>query len=137
MGRNPVRIAAPSDGRLFTDDGQVRWIKTRGEIDLQKKVADLLDDLLLEVFPTIRAGDLERQVHARLVESCLRHGFGWVHGILNSSSNHVMYGGESDLLFHQGDFVRNDYVAYLNGYAGHPAWQFWANHLAHNGKVMT
>ena len=74
---------------------------------------------LLEVFPTIRAGDLERQVHARLVESCLRHGFGWVHGILNSSSNHVMYGGESDLLFRQGDFVRNDYVAYLNGYAGH------------------
>ena len=26
-----------------------------------------------------------------------------------------MYGGESDLPFRQGDFVRNDYVAYLNG----------------------
>jgi len=98
---------------------EVRWIKTQAEIDLQKKVADLLDDALLEVFSTIRAGDTERQVHARIVESCLRHGFGWVHGILNSSSNHVMYGGESDLPFRQGDFVRNDYVAYLNGYAGH------------------
>jgi Xaa-Pro aminopeptidase len=98
---------------------EVRWIKTQGEIELQKKVADLLDDALLEVFPSIRAGDTERQVHARIIESCLRHGFGWVHGILNSSSNHVMYGGESDLPFRQGDFVRNDYVAYLNGYAGH------------------
>jgi Xaa-Pro aminopeptidase len=98
---------------------EVRWIKTQGEIDLQKKAADLLDDTLLEVFSTIRAGDTERQVHARIVESCIRHGFGWAHGILNSSSNHVMYGGESDLPFRQGDFVRNDYVAYLNGYAGH------------------
>jgi Xaa-Pro aminopeptidase len=98
---------------------EVRWIKTPGEIDLQKKVADLLDDALLEVFPTIRAGDTEREVHARIVESCLRHGFGWVHGILNSSANDVMYGGESDLPFRRGDFVRNDYVAYLNGYAGH------------------
>ena len=98
---------------------EVRWIKTPGEITLQKKVADLLDDVLLEVFPTIRPGDTEREVHARIVESCLRHGFGWVHGILNSSANDVMYGGESDLPFRRGDFVRNDYVAYLNGYAGH------------------
>ena len=41
-------------------------------------------------------------MHARIVESCLRHGFGWVHGILNSSSNPVMYGGESDVKFPQG-----------------------------------
>jgi Xaa-Pro aminopeptidase len=42
-----------------------------------------------------------------------------VHGILNSSSNMVMYGGESDVRFRRGDFVRNDYVAYLDGYPGH------------------
>jgi Xaa-Pro aminopeptidase len=30
-----------------------------------------------------------------------------------------MYGGEGDLSFRPGDFVRNDYVAYLRGYAGH------------------
>lgn len=98
---------------------EVRWIKTPGEIALQKKAADLLDDVLVEVFPTIRPGDSEREVHARIVESCLRHGFGWVHGILNSSSNMVMYGGESDVKFEKGDFVRNDYVAYYKGYAGH------------------
>lgn len=98
---------------------EVRWIKTPGEIELQKKVADMLDDVLLEVFPTISAGESEREVHARLVESCLRRGFNWVHGILNSSSNLVMYGGESDTKFQSGDFVRNDYVAYHNGYAGH------------------
>ena len=29
------------------------------------------------------------------------------------------YGGESDLAFRAGDIIRNDYVAYLNGYPGH------------------
>ena len=42
-----------------------------------------------------------------------------MHGILNASSNDVMYGGESDIPFRNGDFVRNDYVAYLDGYPGH------------------
>ena len=98
---------------------EVRWIKTAGEIALQKRAADMLDDVLIEVFPTIRAGESEREVHARIVECCLRHGFGWVHGILNVSSNMVMYGGESDVKFEKGDFVRNDYVAYYKGYAGH------------------
>lgn len=98
---------------------EVRWIKTPGEVALQKKVADMLDDVLLEVFPTIRAGETEREVHARIVERCLRRGFDWVHGILNSSSNVVMYGGESDVTFERRDFVRNDYVAYHKGYAGH------------------
>jgi Xaa-Pro aminopeptidase len=98
---------------------EVRWIKTAGEVELQKQAADLLDEAYLEVFPTIRPGDAEWEVHARLLASCIRRGFGWAHGILNSSANHVMYGGESDLLFRSGDFVRNDYVAYLHGYAGH------------------
>lgn len=98
---------------------EVRWVKTAGEIRLQKQAADMLDDVLLEVFPTIRPGESERDVHARLVESCLRHKFGWVHGILNASSNPIMYGGESDVTFKKGDFVRNDYVAYFKGYAGH------------------
>jgi Xaa-Pro aminopeptidase len=98
---------------------EVRWIKTAGEITLQKTAADMLDDVLAEVFPTIRVGETERAVHARIVESCLRHGFGWVHGILNASTNPVMYGGESDVKFQKGDFVRNDYVAYYKGYAGH------------------
>ena len=30
-----------------------------------------------------------------------------------------MYGGESDVVFRQGDFVRNDYLAYFNGCPGH------------------
>ncbi|HSC42071.1 MAG TPA: Xaa-Pro peptidase family protein, partial [Candidatus Binatia bacterium] len=98
---------------------EVRWVKTTGEIALQKTAADMLDDVLLEVFPTIRPGQTEREVHACIVEACLRQGFGWVHGILNSSTNLVMYGGESDVKFQQGDFVRNDYVAYYKGYAGH------------------
>jgi Xaa-Pro aminopeptidase len=98
---------------------EVRWVKTPGEVALQKKAADLLDDALLEVFPTIRAGETEREVHIRMVAACMRRGCAYVHGILNSSSNMVMYGGESEVKFRMGDFVRNDYVAYLDGYPGH------------------
>lgn len=98
---------------------EVRWIKTPGEIALQKQAADLLDEVYLEVFPTIRPGDTEREVHARMTAACLRRGCGSVHGILNSSSNTLIYGGEGDVPFRRGDFVWTDYVAYLNGYAGH------------------
>jgi Xaa-Pro aminopeptidase len=98
---------------------EVRWIKTDGEIALQKKAADLLDEVYLSVFPTIRDGDTEREVHARLVARCIQRGCSFVHGILNSSSNVIMYGGESDVPFRKGDFVRNDYAAYLDGYPGH------------------
>jgi Xaa-Pro aminopeptidase len=98
---------------------EVRWIKTPGEIAQQKRAADLLDDVLTEVFPTIRDGETEREVHARMIAACMRRGAAYVHGILNSSSNDVMYGGESDVSFRKGDFVRNDYVAYFDGCPGH------------------
>jgi Xaa-Pro aminopeptidase len=98
---------------------EVRWIKTPGEITLQKQAADLLDEAYLEVFPTIQPGDTEREVHARMTAACLRRGCGSVHGILNASSNTLIYGGEGDVPFRRGDFVWTDYVAYLNGYAGH------------------
>jgi Xaa-Pro aminopeptidase len=99
---------------------RVRWVKTPHEIALLKKGADLLDDAYLEVFPTIRPGTTEREVHARLIYSCLQRGAGWAHGILNSSTNIIAYGGEGDTVFQRGDVVRTDYVAYLvEGYPGH------------------
>lgn len=98
---------------------QVRWIKSEGEVAQQKRAADALDEVLADVFPTIRAGESERDVHARMVKAFMMKGAGFVHGILNSSSNDVMYGGESDVRFQPGDFVRNDYVAYFNGCPGH------------------
>ncbi len=98
---------------------QVRWIKTRQEVAQHKQAADLLDDALAEVFPTIRDGETEREVHARMISACMKRGAAFVHGILNSSSNDVMYGGESSIAFRKGDFVRNDYVAYFNGCPGH------------------
>jgi Xaa-Pro aminopeptidase len=98
---------------------EVRWIKTPAEVAQQKWAADLLDDVLAEIFPTIREGETEREVHARVLAACTRRGAGYVHGILNSSSNDVMYGGESDIAFRRGDFVRNDYVAYFEGCPGH------------------
>ena len=98
---------------------EVRWVKTPGEIARLKRGADLLDDAYLEVFPTIRPGEMERAVHSRIIGSCLRRGANWTHGILNSSRNLIAYGGESEFVFAPGDVVRTDYVAYVDGYPGH------------------
>jgi Xaa-Pro aminopeptidase len=98
---------------------EVRWVKTPGEVAAFRKAADLLDDVYMEVFPTIRPGESERAVHSRMIASCLGRGFGWAHGILNSSTNRIIYAGEGDTPFLSGDIVRTDYVAYLDGYPGH------------------
>jgi Xaa-Pro aminopeptidase len=98
---------------------RVRWVKTPSEIALLKRAADLLDEAYLRVFPTIRPGDSERQVHARITKECLDLGFESLHGILNSHRNPVIYNGEGDTRFERGDMVRTDYVCYLAGYPGH------------------
>ncbi|MCG8544250.1 MAG: aminopeptidase P family N-terminal domain-containing protein, partial [Alphaproteobacteria bacterium] len=98
---------------------QVRWIKTDGEIALIKRAADLLDDAYAAVFPQLRVGDTERHAHALMMNDCLERGFGWAHGILNSSTNTIPYAGESDVAFEAGDVIRTDYVAYLDSYPGH------------------
>jgi Xaa-Pro aminopeptidase len=98
---------------------EVRWIKTASEVALLKEAADLLDDVYLEVLPTIKPGETERAVHARMMRGCVEKGFSWTHGILNSHRNEVMYNGESDFQIAPGDLIRTDYVAYLAGYPGH------------------
>ena len=98
---------------------RVRWIKTPEEVAALEAGARLLDEAYLEVLPTVRPGDTERMVHGRIIESCIRRGANWAHGILNSSRNTVAYGGEGDMAFEAGDIIRNDYVSYLNGYPGH------------------
>ncbi|MQF69517.1 aminopeptidase P family protein [SAR202 cluster bacterium AD-804-J14_MRT_500m] len=98
---------------------ETRWIKTTGEIDLLIEAANLLDEAYLEVFAKVREGDTEREIHGRILESCIRRKAGWAHGILNSSRNTVPYGGEGDMVLRQGDIIRNDYVSYLRGYPGH------------------
>lgn len=97
----------------------VRWVKTEAEILLIKRAADIQDEVYLEVFPTISPGDSERNIHSRLVQSCIQKGCHFVHGILTSSRNPSMYLGESDLVVEQGDIIRTDYVSYLQGYPGH------------------
>jgi Xaa-Pro aminopeptidase len=98
---------------------RARWIKTPSEVALFEEAADLLDDAYLAIFPTIRPGDTERVVHARITAKCLELGFETLHGILNSNTNPVIYNGEGDTVFRKGDVVRTDYVAYLQGYPGH------------------
>jgi Xaa-Pro aminopeptidase len=98
---------------------RVRWIKTEDEVRLIRRAADLLDDAYLEVFRRIRPGDTERKVHADMMGTCLRLGFEWAHGILNTFKNTVLYGGESDVVIEKGDAIRTDYVSYLQSYPGH------------------
>ena len=98
---------------------RVRWIKTDDEVRLIRRAADLLDDAYLEAFQRIRPGDTERKVHADMMGTCLRLGFEWAHGILNTFKNTVPYGGESDVVIEKGDAIRTDYVAYLQSYPGH------------------
>ena len=61
---------------------QVRWIKTSGEVELLREGALILDEAYLEVFPTVREGDTEREVHSRIVASWVQRGAQWAHGIL-------------------------------------------------------
>ena len=98
---------------------RVRWIKTDAEVALIRRAADLLDEAYLEVFRRVRPGDTERKVHADMMGTCLRLGFEWAHGILNTFKNSVPYGGESDVVIEKGDAIRTDYVSYLLAYPGH------------------
>ena len=98
---------------------EVRWIKTPGEIERIREAARILDEVYLDVFPTVRAGERECDLHARLIADCLVRGANWAHGILNSHRNSVVYGGESGFEFRHGDVIRNDYVMWYRGYPGH------------------
>ncbi len=98
---------------------RVRWIKTPDEVQMIRRAADLLDDAYLETFKRIRHGDTERKIHADMMGACLRLGFEWAHGILNSFKNTIPYAGESDFVIEKGDAIRTDYVGYLQSYPGH------------------
>ncbi len=98
---------------------ETRFIKTPAEVALIRRAADLLDTAYLEEFPKTRVGETEREVHARIVGRCIALGAGWTHGILNTGRNGVIYCGESEQKIMKGDVIRNDYVAYVQGYPGH------------------
>jgi len=98
---------------------EVRWIKTPGEVERIREAARILDEVYLDVFPTVRPGERECDLHGRLIAGSLFRGANWAHGILNSSRNTVVYGGESSFEFRAGDVIRNDYVMWHRGYPGH------------------
>jgi Xaa-Pro aminopeptidase len=98
---------------------EVRWVKTDAEVDAFRIGARILDRVFSEVFPTIRPGEQEREVHGRIIGGCLAAGAEFAHGIFNSHRNPVIYCGESDFVLERGDIIRTDYLAYVNGYPGH------------------
>ena len=98
---------------------EVRWIKTDAEVAAFRAGARVLDRVFSDVFQTIRPGELEREVHGRIIGGCLAEGAEFAHGIFNSHRNPVIYCGESDFILEPGDIIRTDYLAYVNGYPGH------------------
>jgi Xaa-Pro aminopeptidase len=98
---------------------EVRWVKTDAEVEAFRTGARLLDRVFAEVFPTIRSGEREREVHGRIIGGCLAAGAEFAHGIFNSHRNPVIYCGESDFVLERGDIIRTDYLAYVEGYPGH------------------
>ena len=98
---------------------EVRWIKTDAEVEYFRKGARLLNSVFADIFPTIRPGERETEVHGRIVGGCLTKGAEFAHGIFNSHRNPVIYCGESDFVLNRGDIIRTDYLAYLKAYPGH------------------
>ena len=105
------------DGTALLDEA--RFIKTAAEVDMFRAGARLLDTVLAAAFPTIRAGEREREVHGRIIGGCLAQGAEFAHGIFNSHRNPVIYCGESAFVLERGDIIRTDYLAYLDCYPGH------------------
>ena len=95
----------------------VRAVKTPTEVERLRRAAAILDRAIIAAFHEVVPGQTERQVHAAVCARAIELGAGTVHGILQSSSNEVLYGGESDAQLLAGDLVRTDYVAYVDGYA--------------------
>lgn len=95
----------------------VRNVKTPGEIERLERSVEIQDAAHVEVFEDATEGMTERELHTRMIESLHRRGADSAHGMMQSSSNPVTYGGESDLVLEQGDVLRTDYVSYFDGYA--------------------
>ena len=116
MARRLPQMTMVDSGDLMDE---VRWIKTDAEVVCFRTGARVLDRVFSDVFPTIRPGEREREVHGRIIGSCLAQGAEFAHGIFNSHRNPVIYCGESDFILERGDIIRTDYLAYVNGYPGH------------------
>ncbi len=95
----------------------VRAVKAPAEIEHLRHAAAVLDRALQDVFVSVRSGQTERQVNARVCARALELGAASVHGILQSSSNPILYGGESETILENGNMIRTDYVSYSQGYA--------------------
>lgn len=94
----------------------VRAIKTPAEVERLRHACSVMDRAYQNVVPTIEPGETERAVHARLIAELIEQGAQVAHGMLQTSSNPTLYGGESDHKFMLGDHVRTDYVAYVDNY---------------------
>jgi len=95
----------------------VRNIKTEPELDMLRRAVKIQDEAHKEVFRSADPGMTEKELHAEMVESMIRRGAEWAHGMLQSDNTPMMYGGEGPVPIEQGDLIKTDYVCYYQGYA--------------------
>jgi len=113
----------------------VRAIKSPAEIESLRRAGAVLDHAISDVFSSVKIGETERVVHARIVGRSIELGAASAHGMLQVSSNPVLYGGESDHRILHGDLIRTDYVAYVDGYASNISRLLYAGQP--DDKILT
>jgi Xaa-Pro aminopeptidase len=97
---------------------QVRAIKTPEELAIMKRNADILDDLFLEMFQSIKLGDREKEVQDRLICGALQR------GAAARASGGILQAGQKGFVVHsrtnnpieRGQIICTDYTINLDGY---------------------
>lgn len=97
---------------------EVRAIKTPAELDILKRNADILDELFLEMFESIRVGDREKEAQDRLISGALQR------GAAARASGGILQAGQEGFVVHsrtndpieRGQIVCTDYTINFDGY---------------------
>lgn len=98
---------------------QLRVVKDPDEIRAIRAAADLAQDALGEVLPTVRTGEEERGIASRLEAALRRRGSEWhpFPTIVASGPRAALpHAGSTDRLVEAGDFLLLDFGAQVDGY---------------------
>ena len=96
----------------------VRAIKTPEELTIMKRNADILDELFLEMFQSIKVGEKEKEVQDRLICGALQR------GAAARASGGILQAGQKGFVVHsrtnnpieRGQIICTDYTINLDGY---------------------
>ncbi len=96
----------------------VRAIKTPEELDIMKRNADILDELFLEMFQSIRVGEKEKDIQDRLIYGALQRGAAakLSGGILQAGQEGFVVHSRTNNPIEAGQILCTDYTISIDGY---------------------